>query len=107
MSEINMDNIPLYVPVNPVAKRLYEYLEKVSESYPSTYVKREQIYIVAAKYGIKRDEVYNALKELERVVNCIWFWDSKERTVFYQVAPIPPLDKIKMIEDAVWFEKLP
>ncbi len=102
-----MDNIPLYCPTSPVAKRLYEYLEKVWEAHPHTYVKREQLYLVGAKNGLQRNEIYTALKELERVVNCISYWDSTERTVFYLVAPFTPEEKIKMIDDAVWFEKLP
>lgn len=102
-----MDNIPLYCPSGVVAKRLYDYLEKVYELHPMTYVKREQLYLIGAKYGLKQNEVYNALKELERVVNCVFYWDSKDRTVYYMVASFSAEEKIKMIEDAVWFERLP
>lgn len=107
LKDVNMDNIPLYNPSGAVAKRLYDYLEKVYELHPNTYVKREQLYLVGAKYGLKQNEVYNALKELERVVNCISFWDSNERTVFYMVANFSAEDKMRMIDDALWFERLP
>ena len=101
-----MDNIPLYGPTGAVAKRLYNFLMKVQETYTDMYVRREQLYAIAAKNNIQRNEVYGALKELERVVNCIFFWDSKEQTVFYLVADWSPEEKIKRIEDAVWFEQL-
>lgn len=106
MADINMDNIPLYCPSSAVAKRLYDYLEKIWLLHPFTYVNREQLYLVGSKNGIQRNEVYNALKELERVVNCISYWDAKDRTVFYLVAPFSPEEKIAMIDDAVWFERL-
>lgn len=102
-----MDNIPKYAPVSPLAKRLYAYLEKVWAEHPGQLVTRDQLMNVAAKAGVQRNEVWAALKELESVVDCISFWDSTARTVFFCVAPMTPEEKIKRIEDAVWFESLP
>jgi hypothetical protein len=106
MAQINIDEIPLYAPKSVYAIRLYNYLKKIAEAYPSSFLSREQLMTVATTNQISRNDAWLAIKELEQIVDCISFWDSTKRTVFYYVASMTPEEKLKRIDDAIWFESL-
>jgi hypothetical protein len=104
---INFEAIPLYAPSGLHTVRLYNYLKKLWEAHPGELVTRDQLLQMMTANRIGRSEAWAALKELERVVDCISFWDSEKRTVFYAVAPMTPEEKLQRIDDAIWFESLP
>lgn len=97
----------LFTPDNPLAKRMYDYLEKVWEQKPATVLPREKLIELAKAAGYSRDAAFNALKNLEQVTNVANYWDSTERTVFFAVIPMTAEEKLKRIEDDLWFESLP
>lgn len=105
--QVNLENIPVYAPVGKLTQRLYSYLQKVWEKKPMTLTTRDQLLLVAKSAGFTKDETWNALRELERVVDCISFWDGNLRTVLFAVAPSTVEEKLKRIDDSIWFEKLP
>jgi hypothetical protein len=104
---IDPEAIPLYAPSGVNAIRVYNYLKKMWELHPGEMITRDQLLQMMTANRIGRSEAWAALRELERVVDCISFWDSKKRTVFFCVAPMTPEEKLQRIDDAIWFESLP
>lgn len=97
----------LFMPETELAKRFYSYLEKVWEAKPATVIPREKLIELAKAAGYSREAAFAALKNLEQVTNVASYWDSGERTVFWAVIPMTPEEKLKRIEDDLWFESLP
>lgn len=86
---------------------MYEYLEKVAIAKPATVLPREKLIELSKAVGSSKDAAFNALKNLEQVVNIASYWDSGERTVFFAFIPMTSEEKLKHIEDELWFEALP
>jgi len=108
MTQISLENIPQYAPSDPLTQRLYNYLQKINPTTDSIkMITREQLYQVGKNVGVSKNDMFLALKKLENIVDCIWYWDSKERTVFFAVVIMSPEEKVQQIEDAIWFESLP
>lgn len=107
MKQIDESQLPKYGPELEETKRLYAYLQKVWEKTPCVMVPRDALFEKGILAGLTKNQMWNAVKELERVVDCVSFWDSENKTMVYAVIPLTPEEKIKIIEDAVWFESLP
>lgn len=97
----------LYAPENLLSKRLYEWLEKASVVSPAMEFPREKLLELVIASGHSREAGFAALKHLEVVVNIASFWDSEKRTVMFSFIPMTPTEKLKHIEDDLWFESLP
>lgn len=95
------------MPESELAKRMYEYLEKVWETKPGTVLPREKLIELAKAAGFSREAAFAAMKNLEQVTNVASYWDSAERTVFWAVIPMSAEEKLKRIEDELWFESMP
>jgi len=97
----------LYLPDNAVATRIYNYLVKASVAHPAVVFPREKLIELGIAAGYSKDSIYTGLKNLEEVTDVAFYWDSAERTVFYAVIPMTPEEKLKRIQDELWFESLP
>lgn len=97
----------LFFPDNPLAMRMYQWLEKQAEARPAVTFPREMLVDLAIKSGSSKEAAWSALKNLEEVTNVAFFWDSADRTVYYAFIPMTPEDKLKRIEDELWFDSLP
>lgn len=106
MAEINLENVRVFAPQNPNATRIYNFLKAMSEKSPGMFIKRPDLLVIASK-GMTRDEAWAALQHLKRVVDCVFVWDSVDRVELICVAPMTTEEKLKAIEDDIWFESLP
>lgn len=107
---IDESRIRKYEPYSQNGKRLYnwmlEYHRKNYETLGIVFFPREQLINLFEKVGITKTSAIAALREIEMVCGCSAFWDSSEKTMKYCVFEMSPEEKIKMIEDEVWFERL-
>ena len=106
MTDIDIRDISKYAPELPAAIRLYNWLEKVEESTPGIYFSRDDLIERGKTAGYSKNDIWLALKELEKVINCANFWDSEQRQMVFRVVPMTPEEKINKIEAEVWFERL-
>jgi len=97
----------LFLPDNVIARRIYDWLVKVAEVHPAVVFPREKLIELGVAAGNSRQVVWGALKNLEEVTDVAHYWDSAEKTVFYAVVSMTTEEKLKRIEDELWFEALP
>ena len=97
----------LYLPENPLAQRMYDWLLACDRKEQFVVYPREKLLELAIATGHSKEAGWAALKNLESVCNVCSYWASDERTVFFSVADLSPKEKLKQIEDDLWFESLP
>lgn len=98
--------LPKYGPELVVTKRLFAYLENIEAKTPGVYIPKDLLFEKGILAGFSKPDLKAGINELERITNCTAFWDGENKTMVYRVFPMTPEQKIKVIDDAVWFESL-